>query len=240
MKEYLFPIGFFLFLFVEIREINGKMNLAYDVYLPSSGEQPGLSPIVFLHGFLDSKKSWKYVAQPLADKTGRTIYTYDARNHGDSPWTSDFNIDILAEDLEDFLALRNISETILVGHSMGGRTAQTLALRQPDKVQILIVEDMSMADLTQLPDAATGLLMRLLRKSLTAIPPNADAETAIEAVKAFFLKAIPESFIPRRAFDASIAPVNIDGGNITWQANLDVLEQSIYAGALGNNFNRII
>ncbi|XP_054713618.1 protein ABHD11-like [Uloborus diversus] len=236
MLKYLLISCFFLFVHLKIRETKGKkLDLAYDIYFPSSEEESDLPPIVLIHAFLDSKNTWKYVAQPLADKTGRTIYAYDVRNHGDSPWTSDFNIEILVGDLKNFLALHNISEAILVGHSLGGRTAQTLALTEPEKVEMLIVEEMGMADLTSLPDIATGFLIRVLRKSLTVIPPDADEETALEALMNFIWKVLPGSFAPKRAFDDITLPVKIVEGNITWKANLDVLEKSYRDGKLGNN-----
>ena len=56
------------------------------------------------------------------------VITYDARNHGDSEHTTEFNFSCMAEDLNDLIDDLGLSEPFVMGHSMGGKTAMTLAL----------------------------------------------------------------------------------------------------------------
>ncbi|XP_054707390.1 uncharacterized protein LOC129217151 [Uloborus diversus] len=210
-----------------------KINLAFDLYEPATDSKVNYPPIILLHGFMDSRRSWKFVAQPIADKTGRMVYALDVRNHGDSLWTDEISMDIMVDDLEDFFALNNISQAIIVGHSIGGRIVQSFALKQPDKVEKLIVEEMSMADMADAPTAVVGLIVRFIKKAISTIPPDADEEIAINFVKAYFLKKIPAAVIPTTWLE--LAPIYRKNGTITWQVNLDVLEQSIYLGAMRNN-----
>lgn len=50
-----------------------EMKVAYDVYLPSSEEDQNKSPVILLHGRLDSRKTWKNFGPDIADKTGRKL-----------------------------------------------------------------------------------------------------------------------------------------------------------------------
>ena len=47
----------------------------------------------------------------------------------------------MAQDVVNFLTSQNIEKVILVGHSMGGKVAQALALLYPQFVEGLVVLD---------------------------------------------------------------------------------------------------
>ncbi|XP_054723551.1 protein ABHD11-like [Uloborus diversus] len=214
-----------------------EIQLSFDVFHPSSGSKKGNSPpIILLHGILDSKRTWKFIAQPLADNTKRTVFTVDARNHGDSPYTKDFSMDILADDLEDFFEQNNISKAILVGHSMGGKTSQTFSLRQPNKVEMLIVEEMSTENLTSIiPAPVMQILISLLRKSLDIVPDGSTEYVAFKIVKEYLLKRVPEALLNAEAFD--VAPLYLINGDLIYKVNLDVLEEKVYTDAFENQIS---
>jgi pimeloyl-ACP methyl ester carboxylesterase len=46
-------------------------------------------------------------------------------------------------DLNEFIQDQKISEPVIIGHSMGGKTAMNFALAHPDKISKLIVVDIS-------------------------------------------------------------------------------------------------
>lgn len=52
----------------------------------------------------------------------------DLRNHGDSPHTDEMGYRIMSEDVARLLSEQQIQQAIVVGHSMGGKVAMTLAL----------------------------------------------------------------------------------------------------------------
>lgn len=52
----------------------------------------------------------------------------DARNHGDSPHVHSNTYEEQVEDVKKFYSDININKAIVIGHSMGGRTAMALAL----------------------------------------------------------------------------------------------------------------
>jgi pimeloyl-ACP methyl ester carboxylesterase len=49
----------------------------------------------------------------------------------------------MTEDLNEFFIDRHIDSAIVIGHSMGGKTAMNFAVRFPDKVNRLIVVDIT-------------------------------------------------------------------------------------------------
>ncbi|KAK2735702.1 hypothetical protein FQN57_001151 [Myotisia sp. PD_48] len=65
----------------------------------------------------------------------------DLRNHGNSPHHPKHDYTELALDVEAFIKDHNLQCPILIGHSMGAKTALTLALRSPDSISGVIAID---------------------------------------------------------------------------------------------------
>ncbi|GFT44694.1 hypothetical protein NPIL_638651 [Nephila pilipes] len=204
-----------------------KMRLAYDVYLPPGEKEENLPPIIFLHGMMDSRKTWKYIAPAVAKRTGRKVYAIDARNHGESPRSDEITFNILSEDLHDFLTQHNIRKAALVGHSMGGRTALTLALTHPEKVEKLIVEDMGLMEFRPSKRGPILYLAQLLKDSLEQIPRDVDEATAkqaiVEHMKPLFAGNTKSQLIDFK-IDLDMIPLKKENGNYVWQTNLKAIE----------------
>ncbi|XP_015909873.1 sn-1-specific diacylglycerol lipase ABHD11 [Parasteatoda tepidariorum] len=120
----------------------GPVKLAYDVYEPSSGADSSLTPVIYMHGVSGSKENFRNIAQIIADKTKRKGYAYDARNHGDSEQTDDYSFEMNSSDLFDFMDTIKTPKAILIGSSMGGMTAIKAALKKPERIEMIFVEDM--------------------------------------------------------------------------------------------------
>lgn len=58
------------------------------------------------------------------------VLTVDARNHGDSPHSPDTSYEAMSQDLQGLLPQLGLVPCVLVGHSMGGKTAMLLALQR--------------------------------------------------------------------------------------------------------------
>lgn len=71
------------------------------------------------------------------------MITVDARNHGDSPHSSDMSYAHMSKDIVQLIKDINVKKVILIGHSMGGSTMMYVALNYPELVEKLIVIDMS-------------------------------------------------------------------------------------------------
>lgn len=98
-------------------------------------------PLIVLHGVFGSSDNWQTVGKEFAKHF--KVYLVDARNHGKSPHSDDFNYDLMAEDVIELMDDERISGTHLLGHSMGGKVAMNIAIKYPGRVQNLIVVDIA-------------------------------------------------------------------------------------------------
>ena len=71
------------------------------------------------------------------------VHAIDQRNHGKSFHSESFDYKILAQDIVAYMDSHKLDKAIVLGHSMGGKTAMTLALQHPDRVYKLIVADIA-------------------------------------------------------------------------------------------------
>lgn len=60
----------------------------------------------------------------------RQVLTLDARNHGGSPHSPVMTYEAMSLDVQQLLARLGIRKCIVLGHSMGGKTAMALALQR--------------------------------------------------------------------------------------------------------------
>ncbi|ROT40902.1 abhydrolase domain-containing protein [Sodiomyces alkalinus F11] len=124
------------------------LPLAYELHEPSGSKttQPAGPPILFLHGLFGSKKNNRSISKALARDLSRPVYALDLRNHGESPHHKQHDYLSMAEDVARFLSQHNVKEPTVIGHSMGAKTAMTLALKSPDLVRDIISVDNAPVD----------------------------------------------------------------------------------------------
>jgi esterase len=102
----------------------------------------GNKNLIIIHGFLGSLDNWHTLATHWAT-LGLHIFSLDMRNHGKSPHTPSHSIAHMAADVLAFLKQMNIQQTMVLGHSMGGKVAMYLALNSPHQISKLIVADIA-------------------------------------------------------------------------------------------------
>jgi esterase len=98
-------------------------------------------PVVILHGLFGAGDNWNSVAKGLTEFA--PVIAPDLPNHGASPHTDRFDYRDVADDVVAFLKELGIEKCYLLGHSMGGKVAMSLALRRPEMVAALIVADIA-------------------------------------------------------------------------------------------------
>lgn len=104
------------------------------------GSGTSVPPIIIAHGLFGSARNWNVIARRLSDR-GRVI-TPDMRNHGQSPRADTQSYADMANDLAELID--HIGGPVdLVGHSMGGKAAMTLAISAPKKLRRLVVADIA-------------------------------------------------------------------------------------------------
>ena len=97
--------------------------------------------VVLLHGLFGSSDNWHPIAVRLAEKFH--VFAVDHRNHGHSPHSAEMDYPVMAADVDRFFAARGLESAMVIGHSMGGKTAMQLALHFPHRVEKLVVVDMA-------------------------------------------------------------------------------------------------
>ncbi|NHF72098.1 alpha/beta fold hydrolase [Paracoccus xiamenensis] len=103
-------------------------------------EDSGLPPLLLVHGLFGSAKNLGGLARRLDPV--RKVISVDMRNHGDSPHDADHSYPALADDLAKVIADHG-GLVDIVGHSMGGKTAMTLALTRPELLRRMVVLDIA-------------------------------------------------------------------------------------------------
>ncbi|MBN2069340.1 MAG: alpha/beta fold hydrolase [Opitutales bacterium] len=101
----------------------------------------GKPPMVIVHGLLGSSRNWLTAGKVFTEHYA--VYLLDLRNHGESPWSDVMNFEALAADLQAWLDKEDLHDIILMGHSLGGKTAMTYACRHPQRIKRLVVVDIA-------------------------------------------------------------------------------------------------
>lgn len=168
-------------------------------------------PVIILHGLFGSARNWATIARRLGES--RRAIALDLRNHGGSPWTDAMDYPAMAADVRD--AIAPFGRSAVVGHSMGGKTAMTLALLYPGLVERLAVVDIA-------PVAYSGRhhgdYIRAMRGlDLSHVSRRAEAEAGLKA-------GIPDPAL--RAFLLQNLVIGETGGP-GWRLNLAALERAL-------------
>jgi pimeloyl-ACP methyl ester carboxylesterase len=88
------------------------------------------SPIVLVHGFVESADTWQYTAPRLA-AAGHRVYALDLDGWGYSQRVAPFTAEHETTQLLDFIAALHLHRPVMVGHSSGAAIVAMAALRRP-------------------------------------------------------------------------------------------------------------
>ena len=166
-------------------------------------------PLAILHGLFGSGRNWATAARHLAARW-RTL-ALDLRNHGSSPWADGMGYGPMAADVWETLEGEGAaSAPVILGHSMGGKTAMAAALMRPDDVRALIVVDIAPVAYGH-SNAEYIEAMRAV--DLGTVSRRADADAALAA-------AVPEAGL--RGF--LLQNLAFEDGAARWRINLDAIE----------------
>lgn len=133
------------------------------------------NPLIILHGLFGMLDNWKTVAKEL--EKNFTVFIIDQRNHGKSPHTAEHSYQLMADDLYSFFHQHGIQSAIILGHSMGGKTAMRFALDHADMVEKLIVVDMGVK---RYPAGHDTIFDALFALDLKTINSRSEAEAVLK------------------------------------------------------------
>lgn len=112
---------------------------------------PSSPTIVFLHGLTGNRRTFDQVIPEFT--ANYFVVAADLRGHGQSSHANSYRADEYADDVADLINQlgtnnrrsagdrQHTAPVILVGHSLGGITALTTAVRHPSLVRALFLED---------------------------------------------------------------------------------------------------
>jgi len=129
------------------------------------------SPLVLLHGLLDSSECWSQLAQANPHPS----VAFDLAGFGSSDPPVQPLISAYAEDILQALVELDMSDVTLVGHSLGGAVAAALSELAPDRIASLVLlapagfGRIALAEVVSAPgvrELARTLLPRALRSRL--------------------------------------------------------------------------
>jgi non-heme chloroperoxidase len=115
------------------------VTLPSGVRLPyvEHGSSTGL-PVVFLHGYSDSWRSYEPVLPELPDFVRAFALTLRGHGDADRPVTG-YRPEDLASDVAEFMTAVGVRQAVIVGHSMGSAVAQRLAVDHPGRILGLVL-----------------------------------------------------------------------------------------------------
>ncbi len=164
-------------------------------------------PVILLHGLLGSKANMAGIARVLAERYH--TYTVDLRNHGDSFHHGSMTYRTMAADLGGFMDDHEIDRAVIIGHSMGGKSAMQFALSFPERVEKLVVVDIAPKRYEN-PEWE-GYIKAMLSLDLHKLESRKEAERLLE-------KDIPDT-IYRQFLLSNL--VNVEDGGYNWKPNLE-------------------
>jgi pimeloyl-ACP methyl ester carboxylesterase len=191
-------------------------------------------PIIILHGLYGMSDNWFSIAGLLSAKA--EVWLPDLRNHGRSPHSEVHSYKAMSDDMLEFIQSHAIHKPILIGHSMGGKVAMTLAKNHPELISALCVVDIAPKDyaIDHTIDfhSHKHIIDSLCSLNLSNIHSREEADLQLkekipsDRLRAFLLKNLQRN--QKKTFQ--------------WLFNLPVLKKSLsyIAGGFGNDWDNIV
>jgi pimeloyl-ACP methyl ester carboxylesterase len=157
---------------------------------------------------MGSSENWRTIQRALAPEI--QVICLDLANHGQSPSAPLFTLETLSLDVWETLDSLGVKSFFLLGHSMGGKIAMLMASARPERVQGLIIVDITPHALKPshlfILKACQGLA---LEKATTRAQLDAELATCVlqPETRAFLLKNVARD----------------DAGRFFWRVSLENL-----------------
>jgi pimeloyl-ACP methyl ester carboxylesterase len=184
-------------------DLPGRTRLSY----VEQGDRNGI-PVVLLHGYTDSWRSFERVLPHLPRSL--RVFAITQRGHGSSEKPADgYTPSDFAGDIAAFLDAVGIESAVVVGHSMGATVAQRFAIDYPWRTRGLMLEG------AFLPRAGNEAIREFWKTVSTLIDP-VDPTMVRDFQRSTLAKPVPGEFfetvvgeslkVPARVWKSALAP----------------------------------
>ncbi len=135
------------------------------------GGKSGGAPLVLIHGWMMTHWCFRPVLEALGGE--REIFAIDLPGFGESdrpsPSAYDYGAIAFAETVDAVMGTLGLPRADILGHSMGGGVAVTLAARHPERVQRLVAVAAAVYPITDLPPLARLALLPGVGRTLARL-----------------------------------------------------------------------
>ncbi len=126
------------------------------------------SPVVLLHGLGENHQLWRYQIEPLSSRYD--VVALDLHGHGASELPSgQLTLGDMADDVVAVLDQLSLTRPVIVGLSMGGGVAQTIAVRHPALPRALVLVSTSSEFPAATQERMTRRALRAERDGMAAV-----------------------------------------------------------------------
>ncbi len=190
-------------------------------------------PLIILHGLYGSSDNWLSIGKELSQHF--EVFLLDMRNHGNSGHDKEHSYLAMQMDLDEFFATHNIKKALIIGHSMGGKTAMLFSLLHPEKVEKLVVVDIAPVSYNNLLKPQKNVLEHLNIMQAFLSVDISKTQNRAEIEKEF------EIFVPdKNTRHFLLKSLKRDAlGKFYWTLNIEALNLSLPEMMKATDFDKI-
>ena len=176
-------------------------------------EEGSGTPIMILHGLYGSGDNFGTIGRALAED--HHVILVDERDHGRSPHTDRITYPLMAGDVHALVEKTGLKDLVLVGHSMGGKTAMAFAQRWPQLLKHLVVIDIGPREY---PIGEHAIIVEALASSDLA------NKSTRQEVEEHLAKYISEPGVQQFLLKSLYWE---EPGKLAWRMNVDLLQRDM-------------
>lgn len=176
--------------------------------------------LLLIHGLFGSLENLGALARNLSQQF--CVYSLDLPNHGRSPHTDSTSLPLLAESIEAFMDELGLEKVNILGHSLGGKTAMELAMRNPERINKLVVLDIAPVQYSAHHEDVFAALLAIKPQELK------NRQQAEAVFKQYLTEPALISFLMKNL-------QRDQQGNFSWRINLPVLHRDYNKMLMGNS-----
>ncbi|MBC7173451.1 MAG: alpha/beta hydrolase, partial [Polyangiaceae bacterium] len=166
-------------------------------------------PVVLLHGYTDSCRSFEPVLAHLPKSV--RAFALTQRGHGDADRPADgYRPEDLANDLASWMDFAGLRSAVIVGHSMGAHVAQRLAIDHSERVRGLVL-------VGAFRELASNAAIRELEADVARLSDPVDASFVRAFQQSTVHQLLPPTFLDMVVGESLKVPHRV------WKAALDGL-----------------